>query len=98
MNDRERHAVNSWWYSDGIDCWRCKVCQRLKTEAHHDACPLAEILRVLDSIDEWLGNSEGLMTEDVIAWREALAKPLGRRPDSWLARSVISSCADPETP
>lgn len=38
----------------------------------------AELLALLASMDEWLGNSEGLMIEDVIEWREMLAKAIGK--------------------
>ena len=47
-----------------------------------------ELLRLLDSMDAWLSNSDGLDIEDVIAWREQLARALnvGISPDSWFAR------------
>ena len=33
---------------------------------------------LLLAMDEWLGNEEGLMIEDVIAWREQLAVAIGQ--------------------
>ena len=36
------------------------------------------LIALLLSMDDWLGNSEGLMIEDVVDWREQLAKGLGR--------------------
>ncbi len=41
----------------------------------------AKLLDVLAAMDEWLGNSEGLMIEDVIEWRDLLAVALGK--DKW---------------
>lgn len=50
---------------------------------HHNAalCPYCTPKRqaleaLLASFDAWLGNSEGLMIEDVVAWREQLAAAL----------------------
>lgn len=39
---------------------------------------LGRLLSLLASIDEWLGNSDGLMLEDVIEWRDQLGKALGK--------------------
>src|SRR6266850_1271337 len=38
------------------------------------------LLDLLGSIDTWLGNGEGLLIEDVIAWRDRLAAALGKGP------------------
>ena len=37
----------------------------------------AQLRRVLAKMDEWLGNSDGLMIEDVVEWRNALAAAIG---------------------
>jgi hypothetical protein len=36
------------------------------------------LLNLLASIDEWLGNGNGLMNEDIILWRDMLAKALDK--------------------
>lgn len=65
---------------------RCAGCHK-PTATTDCGCPAGtyevEILSpeaVLASMDEWLGNSEGLMIEDVIDWREQLAAALGKAP------------------
>jgi hypothetical protein len=35
---------------------------------------------LLASMDEWLGNEDGLMIEDIIGWRDRLALALGKGP------------------
>lgn len=42
--------------------------------------PRAPAEALLASMDEWLGNSEGLMIEDVVQWRDQLAAALGKEP------------------
>jgi hypothetical protein len=37
-----------------------------------------ELLALLASMDEWLSNSEGLLIEDIIEWRDRLAKAIGK--------------------
>jgi len=54
--------------------------QPLESNAHGIGQSAAPALRVLASMDEWLGNKEGLMIEDVIEWREALASALSQPP------------------
>lgn len=49
----------------------------------------ATLMELLDSMDEWLRNDtpiQGLTLDDVIEWREALAKHLGVPADSWFER------------
>ena len=43
-----------------------------------DGPDVAAALEVLADIDAWLGNSEGLMIEDVVEWRDKLAAALGQ--------------------
>jgi len=38
------------------------------------------LLELLALMDEWLGNEDGLMIEDVIKWRDRLASALGKGP------------------
>ena len=38
------------------------------------------LIALLVDIDAWLGNGDGLMIEDVVDWREQLAKGLGAKP------------------
>jgi len=48
------------------------------------------LLELLDSMDAWLRNDtpiQGLTLDDVIEWREALAKHLGVLEDSWFDRA-----------
>ncbi len=45
---------------------------------------------LLASFDEWLGNSDGLMLEDVIAWREQLASAIGS--------STVCCCDESDDP
>ena len=49
---------------------------------------VAELQALLWSMDTWLSNDEGLMNEDVIEWREQLARALGVEPQSWFKRTV----------
>ena len=39
-----------------------------------------DVLPVLASMDEWLSNSEGLMIEDVVEWRDGLRVAIGVEP------------------
>lgn len=39
-----------------------------------------QLLELLALIDEWLGNSEPLMIDDIVEWREKLAAALGKEP------------------
>lgn len=43
-------------------------------------CDRSALLALLALIDEWLGNSEDLLIDDVVAWREHLAAALGQGP------------------
>lgn len=48
--------------------------------AEADAVQRAPFVSLLADIDEWLGNRDGLMIEDVIRWREKLATAIGAEP------------------
>jgi hypothetical protein len=48
-----------------------------------------DLLRALNRMDAWLSNDEsiqGLSIDEVVEWREAVAKHLGVAPDSWFER------------
>lgn len=36
-----------------------------------------KLTALLADMDEWLGNEDGLMIEDVVEWREQLAAAMG---------------------
>ena len=39
---------------------------------------ISKLLQLLADLDEWLGNEDGLMIEDIIDWRNQLADALGK--------------------
>lgn len=74
--------------ADGPDTTviRCRSCgvnvtTEAEARAHLASAHGPELLAaLLGSFDEWLGNSEELMTDDIIDWREQLAIAIGAEP------------------
>jgi hypothetical protein len=44
--------LGSWWYLDGVNVVRCKICLHPKDEIHGMQCPLGQVKAVVAALME----------------------------------------------
>jgi hypothetical protein len=65
--------LGTWWYLDGVNILRCKICERPKAEIHGMQCPLGQVKALVAALVE----SEEAMGEADLARVILLAALVG---------------------
>jgi hypothetical protein len=77
---RDPEPLGSFWYVDGVQVWRCKICERPQAEIHGPLCALGQGKALVAALVESEEPMHVLDIQRVLRLADVLGVPVKTKP------------------